>query len=275
MLFRRPGFSPNTNNNTYERKNYQVALSLLIITVIATLASNIWTGKQLHMASEQWDSLRNDKKQNDAEARLKNIQALDQYRKDTMRVGVRDRFQVKSFERQLEIYKSQMLAMNLQAAIAKQQFEFQNEINLEQKINNKPVFSIQSSSYDTINKKCSFIIHNTGHRKAMIFGMKVCAFNKKDYSLRVNLDSISKSELNEISYSNIFLDLPKWEYDDKETIFYIFFRYKDASYKEIQKFKKFFTFEIKSNNAFEYKEINYKDKTLIYSIAKNNNYNME
>jgi hypothetical protein len=265
--------------NFFERNPAQiqfwVSILLVLVSIYYSKQSLNETKKSYDMAKEQFDSLKVANRRNDSISNVKDMQASVQYTKDTLRIAKRDKFQKESFDQQLEVNKHQLSAFKLQAQVAKKQYDFQSQINLEQRSNDRPIFMLHSVSYDSIRNLVTFEIRNAGKRSVTMTNSSICGLNKAHLELYTNIDTISKSELNESTTTNLYLTMPKWEYDQSSTIYYVSFKYIDPVFMTPQIFTKFFRFTLIPDRSPKWKIIYPSEVKLIKDKAKTSNFKIE
>ena len=280
----------NRNNESWFKRNehlsqFVINAILATLTLITLIVTALYSNKSLHethsanilaesaykLNKDQWDSLKRENKINEIANAKKLEQDSIKYTKDTTRISSRDKFQIQSFQQQLDVYKGQLTAIETQAKIAKQQFEFQSIINKQQIYKNRPVFILTSTSYDSTKNRAYFIIRNVGNTPSTIIRTTLFAINKRHLKSFVNYDIISRNELNGTTYSGIYLNIDKWDYGQDDTLYYISFLYTDLSINEPLPFVKYFAWKKEAdNNTISWSDLSKEDESLIKSIANTN-----
>jgi hypothetical protein len=206
-------------------------------------------------------------------AKIKDNRDSIKYSKDTSRVAKRDKFQIESFIKQLEVYKQQLSAIRIQATIAKKQFDYQTVLNKQQLYINRPIFMLIKVEYDTVKKVALFHVKNLGKTPAKLNTAKLFSFNEKNRTYSTNIDEVSKNELNESTIVTFGLPTSKANFDSKETLYYLSFLYTDQAKGTLQPFVKYFYWEQLSTGIYGWTDLQEPQVVKLKNTAKSANLN--
>jgi hypothetical protein len=262
--------------------------ALIVLTIITVTLSSYFSREALkttHIQLAQADSNINlskkqflfaiDQRKADSIKYVRNdsISRIKEY-KDSLIAENRFVTQEKRNKLQDSINRKQLNAIQLQAKIAELQFRSQSIANEELKYQTRPIFLLTSTAYDSVKKVASFVIKNVGKRSVSVRGTIMCGINKKHLALYRNLDEESKSDLNDITYNSIKLPMPKWEFEQDSTMYYVYFKYIDSFDGEIKSFKKFFT-PVKENNVTGWGDLTKSNEKIVRDFCKLRKFRLE
>lgn len=252
--------------NWFERNQGIIQFAMAIMTFIAVGTTIYFSQKSLNQTASQIsqgaEQLRQGSEQlKEAKKQLKLAQnqfreSINQRKTDSAKAEENDRLQNERFAIQNDINKKNLSAIELQAKIAKGQFEAQAKTTAELLYQNRPIFILHETGFDTLQNIAHFAIRNIGKRPARIIRSKLFAFDNLTYKIvRVSYVPYDNSELNENSLAKFHIKMFKDEFTGNQTLYYIHFVYEDVINGENKHFRKFFMWK-RTNGVIEWSELN-------------------
>jgi hypothetical protein len=271
--------NPNPSNRRQQAKDwfeknpsktqFYLTIAVLFVTIIFSYLSLRETRKQYDIAKGTLrsanDQLGFAKGQYAAQIRQHKIDSIENENKeqsqerkakiDSIRIANNDLQQQKNNElqnqintQQLKINRKQLAAIQLQAKVADDQFNFQKIQSSNQFEQNRPIFFIDSVRYNkaksTYNPVLSFHVSNHGVRTPHIDSTVIASWNKnlKCSNVEKHLTNIDLKDASFITGLGVYQDC----IDDPNTIYFLNIIYIDTYNGERIAKRRFFRYVIKS-----------------------------
>jgi type II secretory pathway pseudopilin PulG len=237
-------------NKSWFEKNQGLIQFILVVVTILTLGVTIYFSNQsIKISSSQL-------KQAEKQLKLAQEQFKESQKENLINRKEKiadDKLNEKRFETQNSINQKNLVAIELQAKISEKQYQAQIEAAKDQVYQNRPIFMIGDSKYDSINNLITLTLKNIGKRPAKINRSIFFAYNKKSGNFKANISSSNSAELNESSFTIFKLPMTANDYaDNNNMLYYLYFDYEDIV-------------SSKNNSFFKYFNIGKTDKTVVWS----------
>lgn len=255
---------PEPPKNFFEKNQGFIQFLLVLLTFLTLVASIYFSNmflqlsvKQLEQAKDQLTLAQNQFKE-----------SLTQRAIDKRDAHKNDSVQDNRFKIQNTINEKSLQAIELQAKIAKSQYESQKEINKEVEYQNRPIFILGNVRFDTIKNSALITIRNVGKRPVKISSSKVALFNISNGIMYTNIVPSDNSDLNEFLETTFTVKTILSIHKDPQTMYYLHFIYQDLATKQTQDFEKYFRWQSFQPNTFSWQELNLSDKLILIKKAK-------
>jgi hypothetical protein len=243
---------------------------LIVVTVITVIVTAFFSNQGILESQKQYSLAESNLKLAKDQFHTTLIQRMDdslngvrKHKSDSLKaradsISMAEKYNAEQnrYVHQEKLNNKQMLAIQLQANTAREQYNAQKSINDVQNNQNKPILFLFETHYDTTRSIAVFSFKNVGKRKAEIYTSAMCSVNIEHLKFNPFLDAISNNQLNESITTGLELPCSKWDYDSSKTLYYVAFYYIDPAYDKPQKFFKYFTW---------YRNI---DKSVLWSDLK-------
>lgn len=233
---------------------------MMIITFLALVTTIYFSQQSLDKTASQVEQGKEQLKQANQQLKLAQDQfkeGINQRRIDSVRAEEEEDLQNERFNIQNNINKKNLNAIELQAKIAKSQFDAQARTTAELLYQNRPIFILQETSFDSLQNLAYISIRNIGKRPARIIRSKLFAYDNSIYkTVRFNYVEKDNVEMNENSISRFRLSMYKGEFTGNQTLYYIHFVYEDVMDGKNKHFQKFFIWKKLDNGATEWSQLN-------------------
>lgn len=249
--------TPDPPKNIFEKKQGLIQFGLVVLTFMTLVAFVYFSNKGLTQAKDQ---LTLAQKQFNESLSQRDIDKKDALKNESI--------QDERFKIQNKINQKTLQAIELQAKIAKNQYESQDLINKEVAYQNRPIFVLAYVRLDTLKNLALITIKNVGKRPAKIVLSKVALLNISQKIINRNITPPENSDLNEVIEATYFLETTPTIHKDPKTMYYLHFIYQDLATKQTQDFEKYFHWESLQPNTFVWQDLNPADKAIFNQVAK-------
>lgn len=231
-------------------------MATLGITVYFSQISIKLSSSQLVQAREQLKLAQNQFQESLAQ---RAIDKRDEYIKDSL--------QDMRFKVQAAMDLKNLQSFDLQAKIAKSQYESQNLMNKDIVYQNRPIFSLVSVKLDTISNLALINIKNVGKRPAKIVLTKVATYNSSHREMYVNSPGPENTDLNESIEVSFKVGTTPTYFKDPKTMYYLHFKYQDLTTDESKDFEKYFRWQLIQPNVYSWYDLSLPEKITFINKA--------
>lgn len=243
--------------NIFEKKQGLIQFVLVFLTFLTLVAFVYFSNKGLTQAKDQ---LTLAQKQFNESLSQRDIDKKDALKNESI--------QDERFKIQDTINQKNLQAIELQAKIAKSQYESQVIINKEVAYQNRPIFILTYVRLDTLKNLALITIKNVGKRPAKIVLSKVALLNISQKIMYKTISPPENTDLNEVIEATFYLQTTPTIHKDHQTMYYLHFIYTDLATKQTQDFEKYFHWESLQPNTFVWQDLNPADKAIFNQAAK-------
>lgn len=229
--------------NVFERNQGLIQFSSVILTLAALLITFYFSNQSTRISQEQLVQSKKQLDQSDSQLKLAQEQfrvSLKQRTADSLEKYNEDSVQNARFQVQNEINLKNLTAIQLQARVAKRQFESQSSLNKEVEFQNRPIFVLLSTSFDTLINTASFTIQNVGKRPVSLYSSQFMSYNSKLNKISDNGLQEETTEMSDIAITTFSIQISGFEYKDPNQVYHLFFVYRDIDKDATKTFEKYF-----------------------------------
>lgn len=265
------------HKNLFERNQGFIQFILVLASIAALCVTIYFSFKSIQISSNQLEQGQQqiDQAKKQLELAESQFKASEKQRKiDNVEKVAKELTENGRFKIQNDINEKNLEAIELQAKIAKKQYEAQIIAAKDQVYQNRPIFGLISAKYDSIHKWANFEVQNTGKRPAKIISSRFISYNETSKQLNSNFVPLDNLEANETFRSSFVLIMSKSDFLDSKTLYYIDFVFEDIAIGKNEHFVKYF--EIRTiGKEKSWAELNENERKILSTKAKSKNLNLE
>lgn len=253
------------SSKRFFEKNQGLIQFILVLVTFLTLVASVYfsnmslqiSKNQLEQAKEQLILAQNQFKESLAQ---RAIDKADEYKKDSS--------QEMRFKVQAAMDLKNLQSFDLQAKIAKSQFESQYLMNKDIVYQNRPIFSLISVKLDSVKSLVSITIKNVGKRPAKILLTKVAICNPSYKEMYTNGPVIENIDLNESIEVTFKVGCTPTYYKNPKTMYYLHFKFQDLATNQTQNYVKYFHWQFDPPNTYSWSDISLPEQLIFINRAK-------
>lgn len=207
--------------NFFAKNQGFIQFLLFVVTFLTLVASVYFSFNSLQISGTQLEQAKTQLEL----AQRQFDESLKQREVDKKHANRSDSLQGTRFNRQDSINKRSLLAIELQAKIAKSQYESQELMKKDIVYQNRPIFLLDSVKFDAKSNRALIYVQNVGKRPAKIVLTKIATYNSSHHEMYVNSPGLENTDLNEKIEVFFNVSTTTTYFEDPKTMYYLGFKY--------------------------------------------------